>query len=81
MTAYWDSLSVHATKQPRFYNCRTMDPFWRLRAPYTLSAWEVLFFTAFLMLYYAVLIVRDNEQLTVAEILLSSGLLLSAMTN
>lgn len=67
---YWDSLSVHATKAPRFYNPRTMDPYSRLRVPRYLKTWEVLFFASFLFLYYLVLINRDNTHLTVSEILL-----------
>jgi hypothetical protein len=67
---YWDSLSVHSTKAPRFYNSHTMDPFSRLRVPKYLKAWEVLFFASFLFLYYLVLLVRDNSHLTVPEILL-----------
>lgn len=67
---YWESLSVHAKKAPRFYNPRTMDPFSRLRVPRYLKTWEVLFFASFLSLYYLVLIARDNTHLTVAEVLL-----------
>ena len=67
---YWESLSVHSEKAPRFYNSRTMDPFSRLRVPKYLKTWEVLFFASFLFLYYSVLIVRDNSHLTVHEILL-----------
>lgn len=67
---YWDSLSVHATKQPRFYSPRTMDPFSRLRVPKYLKTWEVLFFASFLFLYYLVLIVRDYDRLTIPEVLL-----------
>jgi hypothetical protein len=67
---YWESLSVHSKKAPRFYNPRTMDPFSRLRVPKYLKTWEVFFFACFLFLYYLVLITRDNTHLTVPEVLL-----------
>ncbi|KAM5347965.1 hypothetical protein ACJ41O_007789 [Fusarium nematophilum] len=67
---FWDSLSVHSTKKPRFYNPRTADPFSRLRVPKYLKSWEVLFFCIFLALYYVVLIVRDETRITVPEIFL-----------
>ena len=67
---FWDSLSVHSTKQPRFYDPKTADPFSRLRVPKYLKIWEVLFFAVFLCLYYAVLIVRDESRLTTVEIAL-----------
>ncbi|KAH6995597.1 hypothetical protein BKA56DRAFT_569670 [Ilyonectria sp. MPI-CAGE-AT-0026] len=67
---FWDSLSVHSTKKPRFYNPHTADPFSRLRVPKYLKSWEVLFFCVFLCLYYVVLIVRDESRITVPEIIL-----------
>lgn len=67
---FWDSLSVYATKQPRFYNPHTADPFSRLRVPKYLKSWEVLFFAVFLCLYYAVLIVRDSTRINGFEIAL-----------
>ncbi|RSL39597.1 hypothetical protein CEP53_013947 [Fusarium sp. AF-6] len=67
---FWDSLSVHSTKKPRFYNPRTADPFSRLRVPKYLKSWEVLFFCIFLALYYSVLIVRDESRLTIPEVIL-----------
>jgi hypothetical protein len=67
---FWDSLSVHSTKQHRFYNPRTADPFSRLRVPKYLKSWEVLFFCVFLILYYLVLITRDNNRFTIPELVL-----------
>ncbi|TQS33811.1 hypothetical protein Golomagni_05832, partial [Golovinomyces magnicellulatus] len=61
---FWDSLSVHSTKKPRFYNAATADPFSRLRVPRYLKSWEVLFFAVFLFLYYAVLLNRVEESVT-----------------
>lgn len=67
---FWDTLSVNSVKKPRYYNPRTSDPFSRLRVPKYVKAWEVLFFLLFLLLYYSVLISRNNARITVAEILL-----------
>lgn len=67
---FWDSLSVHSTKKPRFYNPATADPFSRLRVPKYLKSWEVVFFGIFLCLYYSVLLNRDEETVTAAEIAL-----------
>lgn len=67
---FWDSLSVHSTKEPRFYNPVTADPFSRLRVPKYLKCWEVLFFGIFLALYYAVLLNREEEKVTGYEIAL-----------
>lgn len=67
---FWDTLSVHSTKRPRFYNPATSDPFSRLRVPKYLKSWEVLFFACFLGLYYTVLVVRNEDQITVPEIAL-----------
>ena len=67
---FWDSLSVHATKAPRFYNPATADTFSRLRVPKYLKIWEILFFAVFLCLYYTVLIVRVEEHLSATEVAL-----------
>lgn len=67
---FWDNLSVHAEKKPRFYNPSAADPFSRLRVPKYLKAFEVLFFASFLFLYYAVLVQRDDSKISVLEILL-----------
>ncbi|XDG07259.1 hypothetical protein ABKA04_006874 [Annulohypoxylon sp. FPYF3050] len=37
---FWDRLSVHSEKKPRFYNAVTADPFSRLRVPKYLKAYE-----------------------------------------
>ncbi|KAI5463523.1 hypothetical protein BGZ63DRAFT_381639 [Mariannaea sp. PMI_226] len=67
---FWDSLSVHTVKKPRFYNPRTADPFSRLRVPKYLKSWEVIFFSIFLALYYSVLITRDESRITAPEIMI-----------
>ncbi|KAH7319869.1 hypothetical protein B0I35DRAFT_430038 [Stachybotrys elegans] len=67
---FWDSLSVHSVKKPRYYNPANSDPFSRLRVPKYLKSWEVCFFFIFLCLYYTVLIVREESHLTTAEIAL-----------
>ncbi|KAF4592581.1 ion transporter [Ophiocordyceps camponoti-floridani] len=67
---FWDSLSVHATKKPRFYDPNTADPFSRLRVPKYLKSWEVLFFAVFLGLYYMVLVSRVESHITAAEAVL-----------
>ena len=67
---FWDNLSAHSIKKPRFYNPATADPFSRLRVPKYLKAFEVLFFASFLFLYYAVLVERDPSRITTLEIFL-----------
>jgi hypothetical protein len=67
---FWDSLSVHSTKKPRFYNPKTMDPFSRLRVPKYLKCFEVLFFMVFLFLYFSVLIHRNEDHITFKEVVL-----------
>lgn len=67
---FWDSLSVHSVKKPRFYKPATADPFSRLRVPKYLKSFEVLFFASFLFLYYAVLMERDPTRITTLEVFL-----------
>lgn len=67
---FWETLSVNTVKKPHKYNRRTQDLFCRLRVPLYLKVFETLFFAAFLLLYYIVLVHRDNKKITVAEILL-----------
>ncbi|KAI1502409.1 ion transporter [Biscogniauxia marginata] len=67
---FWDRLSVHSTKKPRFYNPNTADPFSRLRVPRYLKAYEVAFFAGFLFLYYSVLIEQNRYAVTPLEIAL-----------
>ncbi|RYP21656.1 hypothetical protein DL765_002117 [Monosporascus sp. GIB2] len=67
---FWDRLSAHSTKKPRFYNRSTADPFSRLRVPKYLKAYEVMFFGSFLGLYYGVLIEQNRYSITPLEILL-----------
>lgn len=67
---FWDNLSVHSIKKPRFYNPATADPFSRLRVPKYLKAFEVLFFASFLFLYYAVLVERNPYSVSTLEIFL-----------
>ncbi|KDN67250.1 putative ion transporter [Colletotrichum sublineola] len=67
---FWDNLSVHAEKKPRFYNAHTTDIFSRLRVPKYLKAWEAFFFLLFLCLYYSVLVEQNTERITHNEIVL-----------
>ncbi|KAF9874630.1 ion transporter [Colletotrichum karsti] len=67
---FWDSLSVHAEKKPRFYNPHTTDVFSRLRVPKYLKAWEAFFFLIFLILYYSVLVQQNTERITHNEVVL-----------
>ncbi|KAF4778897.1 ion transporter [Colletotrichum scovillei] len=67
---FWDSLSVHAEKKPRFYNAHTTDIFSRLRVPKYLKFWEAFFFFIFLCLYYSVLVTQNTERITHNEIVL-----------
>lgn len=67
---FWDRLSVHSVKKPRFYNQHTADPFCRLRVPKYLKAFEVLFFGVFLCIYYSVLIEQNRYAVTPTEIML-----------
>ncbi|KAG5916690.1 hypothetical protein E4U42_007554 [Claviceps africana] len=67
---FWNTLAVNSVKKPRYYNPRTSDPYSRLRVPKYVKAWEVIFFIAFLLLYYSVLITRDPTRITLAEIFL-----------
>ena len=67
---FWETLSVNSVKRPRKYNRKQADPFSRLRVPRYLKICETLFFAIFLALYYAVLVHRDQERVTIPEILL-----------
>lgn len=67
---FWETLSINSLKRPKKYNRKQADPFSRLRVPRYLKIFETLFFAIFLALYYAVLVHRDQEKVTVAEILL-----------
>jgi hypothetical protein len=67
---FWETLSVNSVKRPRKYNRKQADPFSRLRVPRYLKIFETLFFAIFLALYYAVLVRRDQERVTIPEIML-----------
>ncbi|OCT44821.1 hypothetical protein CLCR_05985 [Cladophialophora carrionii] len=67
---FWESLSVHAVKKPRAYNKRVADPFTRLRVPKYQKAFQISFFLAFLVLYYAVLVERNPGHITPTEAVL-----------
>lgn len=67
---FWDSLSARATKSPKIYNEHTADPFSRLRVPKYQKAFQVAFFMAFLILYYAVLVQRNTDSVSVTEVFL-----------
>jgi hypothetical protein len=65
---FWDSVSIHATRKPRYYNRLTADPYSRLRVPKYLKAWEVAFFLIFLVLYYSVVLERSFSTIPIIEI-------------
>jgi hypothetical protein len=67
---FWDSLSVHSKKKPRFFNKRTADPYSRLRVPMYRKAFEAAFFVSFLFLYYAVLVERKPTGIGIFETLM-----------
>ncbi|KAJ2900593.1 uncharacterized protein MKZ38_002389 [Zalerion maritima] len=67
---FWDQLSVHATKKPRYYNSATADPFSRLRVPKYLKSFEVFFFLVLLFLYYSVLVKQATFSIPVVEVML-----------
>lgn len=67
---FWDRLSAHSTKKPRFYNPHTADPFCRLRVPKYLKYFEVMFFAAFIFIFYAVCIEQSVHKVTPMEVLL-----------
>ncbi|CAN8102347.1 unnamed protein product [Discula destructiva] len=67
---FWDRLTVDAVKKPRFYNKAVADPFSRLRVPRYLKTFEVVFFAAFLFLYYSVLVERNPDKISMPEIFL-----------
>lgn len=67
---FWGSLSTRAKKRPQIYNKRTADPYSRLRVPKYQKAFQVTFFIAFLVLYYAVLVQRSPGSITVTEMFL-----------
>ena len=65
-----DSLSTSAKKTPKLHNKNTTDPFSRLRVPKYQKAFQVVFFIAFLVLYYAVLVQRSPRAVTGTEVAL-----------
>ncbi|KAI9679476.1 MAG: hypothetical protein M1817_005498 [Caeruleum heppii] len=67
---FWQSLGVHTKKKAQIYNERKADPYCRLRVPKYQKVFEVVFFASFLALYYAILIERDPQKITVVEVLL-----------
>ena len=67
---FWDTLTIDATKKPRFYDSSVADPFSRLRVPKYMKCYEVLFLAIFLCLYYSVLIRGVIHHITAPEIAL-----------
>ncbi|KAL8705042.1 MAG: hypothetical protein Q9201_001812 [Fulgogasparrea decipioides] len=67
---FWESLSTHTKKRAQIYHPRRADPYCRLRVPRYQKAFEAVFFAIFLILYYAVLVERNPQQITVVEVLL-----------
>jgi hypothetical protein len=67
---FWDTISTKAVKKARFYNRERSDPFCRLRVPLYLKMFEILFFAGFLAFYYTVLVEKQSETISAAEIML-----------
>ncbi|XMA18137.1 hypothetical protein WAI453_010928 [Rhynchosporium graminicola] len=67
---FWAELSVQTKKKPQFYNKKRSDCFTRLRVPRYIKAFEVLFFATFLFLYYAVMVERNQFEITFLEVML-----------
>lgn len=67
---FWETLSSNSTKQAKAYRKDHSDPFCRLRVPLYLKVMEVVFFAAFLCFYYAVLVQRPTDHITVPEVML-----------
>ncbi|KAL9000108.1 MAG: hypothetical protein Q9169_001183 [Polycauliona sp. 2 TL-2023] len=67
---FWESLSLHTRKRAQIYHQRKADPYCRLRVPRYQKAFEAAFFAIFLGLYYAVLVERNPQHITLIEILL-----------
>ncbi|CAI6276962.1 unnamed protein product [Periconia digitata] len=67
---FWDTLGWKSIRRPQLYNRQRADPFCRLRVPRYLKIFETLYFMVFLGLYYAVLVRRSFDYITLAEALL-----------
>ncbi|TVY15639.1 Calcium channel YVC1, partial [Lachnellula arida] len=67
---FWDGLNEKTLKKPQFYRTSQSDPFTRLRVPRYIKAFEIAFFAAFLVIYYAVLLERNPYKITFLEVLL-----------
>lgn len=67
---FWDTMSTSSVKKARFYNRDRSDPFCRLRVPLYLKIFEVMFFAGFLVFYYTVLVEKQSETISAAEIML-----------
>ncbi|TVY93623.1 Calcium channel [Lachnellula willkommii] len=67
---FWDGLNEKTLKKPQFYRTSQSDPFTRLRVPRYIKAFEIAFFAAFLVIYYAVLVERNPYKITFLEVLL-----------
>lgn len=67
---FWQTMSPRAVKQASRYRPQHIDPFTRLRVPQYLKCFEVLFFAAFLALYYTVLVEKSFHAVTATEVTL-----------
>ncbi|KAJ9283594.1 hypothetical protein DTO021C3_8807 [Paecilomyces variotii] len=67
---FWDTLSLHSTKERKIFNRRNTDPYSRLRVPAYRKAFEAIFFVSFLALYYAVMVERDPNEISLLEALM-----------
>ncbi|KAF2083737.1 hypothetical protein K490DRAFT_69529 [Saccharata proteae CBS 121410] len=68
---FWESIDSKSPKKATLYNRKYhTDPFCRLRVPRYIKTAEVIFFLAFLALYFVVLLQRKFHKVTPYEILL-----------
>lgn len=64
---FWGRLEADAVKKPHFYNPHTSDPFSRLRVPKYLKSFEIVYFMAFLTIFYLTLLDRNPERVSAVE--------------
>jgi hypothetical protein len=68
--AFWNSMDRHTVKQAKVYQKTDSDVFCRLRVPLYLKLFEVMFFAAFLIFYYVVLVQKHSEHISFPEVMM-----------
>jgi hypothetical protein len=68
--AFWNSMDRHTVKQAKVYHKMESDLFCRLRVPLYLKLFEVMFFAAFLIFYYVVLVQKHSEHISGPEVMM-----------